>query len=208
MINKKNNGFTIIEIMVVVALVAILLGIVVVNLSKNRAITRDNIRVADIQNIRLSLEEYRVACGVYPASLDLSANNGRRPGSTCNNTLGDFISRIPRVPEYSSGNTNYLDDQGVRPEDREQYFYYGLSNELAGPCYDYVIGVQLEYGSGNDFADNENANHLGDINHELLIPIGSGHQYDQSCEGSSGRGIRDADDLGYGIYGFRGTDSL
>jgi len=69
--------------MTVVALISILLSIVIVNIQKNREKSRDMARVADLQNIRLALEEYKTACFEYPNKIytgnGTPASNGRCP---------------------------------------------------------------------------------------------------------------------------------
>ncbi|MFT7016586.1 MAG: prepilin-type N-terminal cleavage/methylation domain-containing protein, partial [Candidatus Paceibacteria bacterium] len=72
----RKKGFTLIEMLVVIGIALTLLVIMLVNLNDSRKKARDNVRVADISTIRLALEEYRVACGVFPTRLDITANNG------------------------------------------------------------------------------------------------------------------------------------
>jgi prepilin-type N-terminal cleavage/methylation domain-containing protein len=199
MFMKKNKGFTIVELMVVVGLIAILLAIVLSNLGDNRAAARDNVRVADIQTIRLALDEYRAVCGVYPATLSLTGNVDRS-GSVCNVQLEDLLGQIPTVPVYSNGNTEYLDDHGFSESARTQYLYTGLSNVLNGPCYDYHIGVQLERGSDNDYNDGKNQQRLSE-DHDYVESSG---KYTRTC-GGSGPHIENADDDTYGVYDFRST---
>lgn len=205
MIMKKNTGFTLIEMLVVIGLIATLLALVLTSLSKNRAIARDNIRVADIQTIRLALDEYRTACGVYPATLELDANNGRRGVCPNGRELGDFLGTIPVNPAYSGGNNDYFDNN---PGNEEEYFYYGLSTELNGPCFDYVIGIPLEYGSSDYFSEGKNSSNFAKINQSTLAPATSSSQkYYAQCSGSDGNGIEDADDGANGIYGFRSVNA-
>ncbi len=203
---KQNKGFTIVELLVVIALIAILLILVLVNLNKNRALARDNIRIADIDSIRLALDEYRAACGVYPATLEVTADNGRT--GSCSKTLGDFIAQIPTNPTYSDGNNQYYQSHSSSPYiDEEKYMYFGMSNtSINGPCFDYIIGVQLEYGSNNDFNDGEHSKLFQKVNQPSL-ENGAPHLYDRSCAGWTLHGIPDAGESLYGIYGFRSTDA-
>lgn len=66
----KNKGFTLIEIMVVVAIIIILVSIAILAGTSARSIARDNERVNNIAILRLKLEAYRDQKGVYPPTLD------------------------------------------------------------------------------------------------------------------------------------------
>ena len=63
------KGFTLIEIMVVVALIVILVGIAVIGGSASRSVARDNQRISDIQILQIKLESYRNEKGKYPSAL-------------------------------------------------------------------------------------------------------------------------------------------
>lgn len=181
---------------VVVGLAAILLVMVITSASEQKIVARDKVRVADIQTIRLALEEYKLACGVYPATLETTADNGNCPTGV---TLGDFLPQIPVVPKYSK-TQNF-------PEQGQDYFYYGLSTTNNGKCYDYIVGVQLEFGADNDFDDNESSEYFNQVDQVSLAPSLPSQEYPYAyrCSGSLGNGITDADDSSYGIYGFRST---
>lgn len=189
---KSSSGFTMIELLVVIGIMAILLAIVLGALNTSRIKSRDNVRVSDIQKIRLALEQYRVVCGVFPATLSLSANNARN--GTCSATLGDFIAVIPTVPHYSIENQN--------PQQGESYIYSGLSTSTNGHCYDYHIAVQMEYGADNNYSDGESAEFLE--NDHDYNPLDFNAQYRFRCAGS-GPLIQNAHDDSYGLYDFRSS---
>jgi len=62
-------GFTLIEIVVVIAIVALLFAAGVTSYSKIRVNSRDSIRKSDLTAIRSALEQYRNIVGSYPATL-------------------------------------------------------------------------------------------------------------------------------------------
>lgn len=74
---KLKYGFTLIEILIVMTLIALLAGISLFGLQGARESARDAQRKGDLQAIRSALEFYRSDCGAYP---DVSA--------------GDFESRV------------------------------------------------------------------------------------------------------------------
>lgn len=68
-LQKKSAGFTTLELLVVIATVAVLAGIVFSALGDSRANGRDTQRVTDIDTIHSRLEEYYTNNGGYPNTL-------------------------------------------------------------------------------------------------------------------------------------------
>jgi prepilin-type N-terminal cleavage/methylation domain-containing protein len=104
----KNRGFTLIEMLVVIAIIAILTGIIVTGLVGSKAKSRDAKRASDLSQIALAIEQYFDRCDVYPTPDTLSGNSVidaitlNQTCSATNNgvpiTLGNFISVIPTDP--------------------------------------------------------------------------------------------------------------
>jgi general secretion pathway protein G len=65
---KHQKGFTLVELLVVVAIIGILGSIVGVALGPSRARARDAQRINDLNTIAMALEMYFVENGHYPAS--------------------------------------------------------------------------------------------------------------------------------------------
>jgi general secretion pathway protein G len=95
---NSQGGFTLIELMVVIAIIGILSAIVIVNLSGTRAEGRDAERVTEVKQVALSVTLYREVCDQYPSSLSGSASNGCPSGTN----LSDFINPIPTDPQGAS----------------------------------------------------------------------------------------------------------
>lgn len=92
---NNNKGFTLIELMVVIAIVAILTAVILSSIYGSRGKARDAKRISDIAQIQLALEQYFDRCQVYPSTLATTAN--------CTTvTLGSFISAIPTAPSPGS----------------------------------------------------------------------------------------------------------
>ncbi len=64
------RGFTLIEIMVVIAIIAVLVGIITAAGNAAKKTVRDNQRVTDIRLLQVKIGSYREINGVYPATLD------------------------------------------------------------------------------------------------------------------------------------------
>lgn len=125
--NNKNKGFTLIEMLIVIAIIAILSAIVLTSVSGFQASARDTARVGNLKNIQSYLELFYNKCGYYP---------GYQGGnSTCNATLqqwSDLSSLMSTV-----GVTNQL------PKDPSagRSFCYGV-NPNDGNSY--ILGTVLE----------------------------------------------------------------
>lgn len=118
------KGFTLIEILITLGIFLVILSIVIASISSARLGSRDGKRIADINQIRLALEQYYDACGQYPQSPLTTGSSSGCSGST---NLGNFISQIPKDPLGSD------------------YYYYPIGT--SGVCYTYHISATLENSS-------------------------------------------------------------
>jgi prepilin-type N-terminal cleavage/methylation domain-containing protein len=148
-----SRGFTIIELIVVVATVAVLSAIVLSNVNKFAAKARDTKRIADINQLQKVLEMYYAQNGRYPNSSSCGAtspNSGwcnsveslsgghwiRDNGTT--NVLGSYVSAEPLDPKQAGTAPFYPNNGGA-------YFYYsnytgGYSSN--GQWYMIVFGLE------------------------------------------------------------------
>lgn len=179
---NNKNGFTIVELLVVIGLIAILMTIVLTNLSENKDLARDQARVSDLQAIQIGLEQYRAACFEYPNRIykgsGNAASNGRCPSGV---DLDTFLAYVP------------VDVDG------SEYQYVGLSNVVNGTCYDYHLAAQLEYDVDNNFQEN----YLLKEDHDYTSSLGN---YRQRCSGSNSLIDIESDDRD-GLYDVRSTKS-
>ena len=104
---RTNHAFTLVELMVVVAIIALLTGIIMTNLTSSRAKTRDGKRISDIGQLQLSLALYYDRCKQFPSTLATSTANGCPSGSSI--TLGSYMSAIPTPPDSTSANPKSYD---------------------------------------------------------------------------------------------------
>lgn len=71
---KNRKGFTLVELMVVIALMAILTAVVLPNIQSIRGRSRDTKRVADISQLRLAVEHYFNTFRKYPTDIYTDTN--------------------------------------------------------------------------------------------------------------------------------------
>jgi prepilin-type N-terminal cleavage/methylation domain-containing protein len=69
---RQRNGFSLIEILVVVTIMATLTAIGMVSYSQISKNSRDGKRKADLEQVRAALVLYRTESGEYPTSVDWS----------------------------------------------------------------------------------------------------------------------------------------
>jgi prepilin-type N-terminal cleavage/methylation domain-containing protein len=113
---KQRKGFTIIELLITMAIIGTLLAISVLALNGSRAKSRDAKRVADVQVIRAALEQHWLTRAAYPTvgsftsmgnggSYDLLTSNGFEASPAS----GIVYLQIPKGPN----NTEYYQYQST-----------------------------------------------------------------------------------------------
>lgn len=93
-VSRGNGGFTIIEVLVVAAIIGILAAIIFANFDTARKQSRDKVRKSDLKQLQLSMELYKSQNGSYPASISSLAP--------------DYLPDIPTDP--SGGSYSYNSD--------------------------------------------------------------------------------------------------
>jgi prepilin-type N-terminal cleavage/methylation domain-containing protein len=109
---KQKQGFTLIEILIVVAIIAILASVVLVGLGPTQQAGRDARRISDLSETQNGLELYYNECGYYPGSAQASAPCGTFSQistwaaltASLKGTTGIGVSSVPNDP---SANKNY-----------------------------------------------------------------------------------------------------
>ena len=91
-LTKLQRGFTIIELLIVIAIIAILAGLVLNNFQGAQAKARDTQRVTRINAIHSKLEEFYNEANGYPASASSTANFPGIDSKAINDPRGGVIS--------------------------------------------------------------------------------------------------------------------
>lgn len=129
--NFMKKGFTLIEILVVIAIIGILASIVLVGLGGFRARGQDARRIADTRQVQNALELYYNKCGYYP---------GGATAGTCNTTNPSTWADLQNtLVNAQIGVTSVSND----PIPGQNYVYGVASNRQ-----NYVVGATL--GDAND----------------------------------------------------------
>jgi len=123
------SGFTLIEVLVVIAIIGILASIVLASLDTSRKKGRDARRLSDIKQIQLALEVYYDQNNSFPPNI-ASAANSCGAGITCASllTTPGYISVVPQDPS-----------------NQHDYDYVPYASTAApSTCISYHLGTSLE----------------------------------------------------------------
>lgn len=92
------KGFSLIELLVVISIMAILVTVSVVSYSNVRRSSRDSRRLADLENLRQALVMYRSDMGCYPPQLANLVDEGYWTGAIPTDPKSDTdYSYVPKT---------------------------------------------------------------------------------------------------------------
>ena len=116
--STRQKGFTLVEIVLVAAIIAIVAAVVVANIQGARKKSRDTQRVSDMQQIQLALRLYKDANGAYPdcaSGMKIATGESAPAGCAVNvvTAITPFLAKLP-VDPLGSNNTNaYVYDSAI-----------------------------------------------------------------------------------------------
>ena len=116
---KKQEGFTLLELLIVIVIIGILAVLIVPNLASGPQRARDSQRKSDLRNIKTALETYYNDKNGYPAAATVGADltNG-----------GTYLKALPADPKTKAA-----------------YTYTPAPTSCAsGACTSYVLQATLE----------------------------------------------------------------
>ncbi len=128
------KGFTLIEILIVVAIIAILASIVLVGLGPTQQSGRDARRLSDLHEVQNALELYYNKCGFYPSG----AANPDCPAAANLATYTDMSTALSGSP--STGGGAIPND----PTSGRAYYYESFSDSSGNAAVTYTLGATLE----------------------------------------------------------------
>lgn len=121
------SGFTLIEMLIVIAVIAILAGVVLTGVSGFQASARDTRRIGDLRNVQNHLELFFNRCGYYPGTIS---------GGQCAITNPTSWDDLKSTMETEGFTSNFPEELvGTRPD-----YEYAPSADNLG----YVLKANLE----------------------------------------------------------------
>ncbi|MFY9484131.1 MAG: prepilin-type N-terminal cleavage/methylation domain-containing protein [Patescibacteria group bacterium] len=140
----SQRAFTLIELLIVVAIIGILASSVVVNLSLARTRARDARRKADLKSVQTALEVYAEEKGNYPSTLGLATCFAgatgpplcSEPGSYIPNLAPDYVGSLPLDPLVGKPSAFAIAHQATCTSGPAGYRYAsdGRDYKLIGYC--------------------------------------------------------------------------
>lgn len=93
----KKNGFTLLELMIVLVIVGLLAGIIGPNLFKNLDKSETTVAVAQIDSFTKAIDQYRLDVGQFPSNSE-GLSVLVQSGSNNEKWKGPYIKKIPLDP--------------------------------------------------------------------------------------------------------------
>lgn len=137
---KQEAGFTILEILIVLAVFGLLVTLTGLSVRSARMRMRDAARVSDVSVLRSALGQYWLEKATYPVS---SGVNLGQPG-----TNTDKFSAAGFVSKGDPGAPVYLSSVPTGPKPNEYYRYHGSG---AGYSIRFVTESDTTFGKANVF---------------------------------------------------------
>ncbi len=145
---QQSQGFTIVELLIVIVVIAILAAITVVAYNGIQQRARDAQRQSDIVTIKKALELYYTANNRYPAGSGSTSINGAwsttadASWANLQTTLQPYISSLPKDPiskQMGAGIFPWNDSGGY------DYSYYGFGGTECGYSSGTYQGYRIVY---------------------------------------------------------------
>lgn len=127
-----SRGFTLVELLVTVAIIAVITAVSAVAYSQVLKGGRDAKRISDLKTIQTGLEQYRVDQGFYPSAInfatDVSLTNAT--GQTAVTVTKTYIKELPHDPKAPTNDYRYTPSPAP-PAQATDYCLYAALEDTA-----------------------------------------------------------------------------
>ena len=140
---RKQKGFTLVELLVVVAIIGLLSTLAVVSLNGIRERARDTKRINDVGAVQKALELVKSEKGSYKPSGDNSCFAGKRVSACTGGNLETYLPSIKNVLDPLSSTDCTLEATCKATTTGCDYSFGGLADNV------YMLYFYLEKGVSN-----------------------------------------------------------
>jgi len=147
MVVNSRKGFTLIELVVAVAIVLVITSIVMINVVHGRARARDQQRIADLNTIAQAMTQYNSEERYYP----YWEMTGSKKGIFNYKNNNQCTQSYPCIYDASAGSSwrnfldNYLKSRPIAPKKGEsKQYFYNSSDDASTPPTHFSVGARLE----------------------------------------------------------------
>lgn len=135
---KKNQGFSLVEMLIVVAIIGVLSTVSLVSFGSARRSARDARRLSDIKQIQLALKSFYTDNGYYPTTVT--------PGRSIGSGSNSYLLQVPSNPQPRS--EKGCPDQDYTYTQLEDGQRYALSFCLSGHTDNLDSGIKAVTNDG------------------------------------------------------------
>ena len=133
---KKQEGFTLLELLIVIVIIGILAVLIIPNLVSGPQRARDSQRKSDLRNIKTALETYYNDNNSYPTA----------GGASCTPNASGCLGTV-----LTGGSTPYMKTVPNDPKGGQNYTYTpSPASCAAGACVSYTLTATLENDKDKD----------------------------------------------------------
>lgn len=142
------QGFTLIEILISIAIISVLTAIGIVSYVSINRNARDAKRRGDIEQIRSALELYRSDYGYYPALGGVWVDAATLDTRASDPTLGLVDAYLPTIPTDPKGDSPYMYEATNYSSTTGQYYGYCLAAVTEGITANSCASIPTDYTYG------------------------------------------------------------
>ncbi len=96
------SAFTLVEMLIVIVIIGILVGVLLPKIMWVTSRARDTKRVADLRNVAMAIQRYKMDTGEYPTFKRIWDGKYVGPISLLSDSLSDYMGQIPKDPQKNT----------------------------------------------------------------------------------------------------------